>query len=581
MFRKIAGFSTIFSLLFLQFSAISNALTTEADLISSVSQSGEYDFTITYNTTDYNTLLNGRSAGSIIIMKDTSRLVTLDSWTYGERPISSVSWDGKSSLCGTSDNVCPDGSDYSVVVGVNCDIGSGDFLAETHQEYFEIGQTSSFTLDTFALSVSDGESYLDPSPSGNDAHLEIMYKFSDTADSMAITIENEDEELYKTIAETTVLDGLSTWDGNYATRLVKPGEYTATITATKSGFTTLTDSETFTVAYNDMDRPDISGFSVDPSSFDPDYEDTVISFTNDESAYLELEIRNASGDTVKAFSDYNYDQYNSNTDHDVSWDGRNSSGSNISNGTYVVNLSAWNGYGVTEQETSVTLSGSGSSSSSNIHIGDISISPSSFEPVEDGEVDIEFDIKEDLDELIVNAVQGATVIEIFNEDDLDEESNFEFSWDGEDDDGDLVDDGSWRIEFLSEKDGQNLTAYDTFKVVYAEPEIKDLYVSKEKFDNDLGEFTYVIFEIDDSDALVDIEIWEDGDKDDTFIEEMDVEEDQLYAVMWDGDRYDYDDDLDINVKACNPEKEDICNSEKISIDLSEDDVSSTKSNVTN
>ena len=62
---------------------------------------------------------------------------------------------------------------------------------------------------------------------------------------------------------------------------------------------------------------------------------------------------------------------------------------------------------------------------------------------------------------------------------------------------------------------------------------------------------------------------------------MEVEGEKWYAVQWDGDDFDYKDDLDIKLIAYNLVQEDVYDTETTRIDLDEDDVSSSKSNVTN
>ncbi|MDA1061028.1 MAG: S-layer homology domain-containing protein, partial [bacterium] len=80
--------------------------------------------------------------------------------------------------------------------------------------------------------------------------------------------------------------------------------------------------------------------------------------------------------------------------------------------------------------------------------------------------------------------------------------------------------------------------------------------------------------------LVDIQIFENGSRDDDLTEDMEVEANKWYAVEWDADGYDEDDDLDLNIIAKNIANEDIFDSEKIAVDVKEDDVSGSKSNIT-
>ena len=152
-------------------------------------------------------------------------------------------------------------------------------------------------------------------------------------------------------------------------------------------------------------------------------------------------------------------------------------------------------------------------------------------------------------------------------------------WDGTDDNGDYVDAGSWKIQFESKIGSQNLTAAKVINVTYAKPKIDEVYVSKAKFDNDQGEFTYIFFRTD-IEADITIQLLQDGSEQDTITEDMAVDANKWYAVSWDGNGYSYDDNLDIRILAQNSVNHNVFNSKKVSIDLAEDKVSTTKSNVT-
>ncbi len=471
----------------------------------------------------------------------------------------------------------PDGA-YQVLVYASVAGVIGDFAFKDMT--IDSSAVTSFTLNSFSATASGGGNF-DPAPSGDFETLDLSYSLNQTADSVAIVIKDSDDNSLKTFSATNSSGDVFVWDGEYVGNIVDPGTYTIEFTAIKSGYSNLIDTEYVTVEYNNSDKPTITNFSVSPSSFDPDFEDAEIAFTNSNSANIIVEIQNTDGTEVRDFAGYERDSYVSGESHTVVWNGENNSSNNMSVGTYVVYVRVANDYGVSVVTSNVSVDDTlGDIDNSNSHIGSISFSPSStFEPAEDDELEIEFDTKKDLDELQVYAVRGSTEVELYDENDVDEEDNLQIFWDGTDDDDEYVAGGTWTIIFRSQEGSTDLEAGKEIEVEYEKPQIDDLLLSKEKFDNDLGEFTYVLFRTD-IDALVDIFVMEGGDEDDDIVEDMEVEGDKWYAVEWDGGGYDYDDDLDIKVVAKNLANEDVYDADTVSVELDEDDVSSSKSNVT-
>ncbi len=420
----------------------------------------------------------------------------------------------------------------------------------------------------------------DAAPNSADGDLELSYSLDVDPDSAEIKIVDAygDQVFNETSgAQNDVFE----WDGIFGLKLVEPGNYTATLTAIKSGYTTATQSKTFAVAYNHSNKPGISAFTLSENAFDPDFDDVQIDFINTRDADLTVEIRNASNDVYKTFGDYTNDNYDSGDEHTLFWDGRNNSGQKVSIGDYLVVVTARSDYGVTvEKKTVSVLSDDDGLSSSNSHIKNIDLDPSSkFQPSEDEELTITFDIEVDLDELTVVAKRGTETVELEHDNDVESENNYEVTWDAQDDDGDYVAQGTWRIEIESNVGSQTLKAGKSIEIEYDKPVIKDLIISKDEFDPDQNESTYIIFWVD-SDAEIDINILEDGDVDDEFVEDMDVEKDRWYAVEWDGDNYDENDDVDIEVVAKNISNDEVNDTEKADVDLKEDEVASSKSNVT-
>jgi len=469
---------------------------------------------------------------------------------------------------------------YDVAVTVTN--GLGTVSDTTTNELTINAPLPTLTIPTFTVTPATG---FDPSPKGENEDLTIAYAISEAPTSVTVEIIGANSDSVKSFSSTSQATSFS-WNGEYSGDLVEPGTYNVVIVAKKTGYADVTQQKTVVVEYNDSDKPTVSDLTADPSSFDPDEEETTIEFTNEEDeTFITVEIRNSNGDKVRGFSDYENDEFNADDNHSIDWDGLDDDDDYVNAGTYKAVVIARNDYGVTVEDDTITVTydgGTGSDyPSSNAHISGIDFNPSStFEPADDEELEIEFDILKDLDDLTVYATKGSTDIEIYDDSNLDQDNNVEITWDGTDEDGDYVASGTWYIEFHSEVSGTDLVAAKSIKVQYEKANIDNIYVSKDKFDNDLDEFTYVMFKLD-ADALVDVNVLEDGDEDDTIEEDMEVEKNEWYAVQFDGGSYDYGDDLELEVVAKNKASEDEDDTAKISITLAEDDVSSSKSNVTN
>ena len=495
---------------------------------------------------------------------------------YSSVEIPELAWDGNDTL---GDLLVND----TYLIQITTTITDGGATSDTDEISVVLTAVSTITIDTFTAISDNGTSTFDPAPSADNEELTVSYTLSDTVDSVSIEITDSVSNVVESFSSTNSDSGDFDWNGtdDATDKLVLPGTYTITITAAEDGHPDVVDTTTTAVLYENSNMSDIETLTVNPSSFDPDSGDTEITFSNSEDAEITVEIYDDTDTLVRTFDTHDGDDFDADDDHSVVWNGDDDDEDQVDEDDYTILVVARNSYGVTSDSETITVDDSdGTGSSSNSHISGIDLDPSSkFEPAEDDELEIEFDVEKDLDSLEIYAVQGSDEIEIFEDDDVEEETNVTITWDGTDD-GDYVDEGDWRIEFRSTVDSTNLTASETIEVEYDKPTIDELEVSKDEFDNDLGEFTYIMFKVED-DAIIEIQILEDGDEEETVVDDMEVEADKWYAVQWDGDDFNYSDDLDVKLIAYNLVQEDIYDTETTSIDLDEDDVSSSKSNVTN
>jgi len=384
-------------------------------------------------------------------------------------------------------------------------------------------------------------------------------------------------------AATTAGQVSYTWYGrvgNTATGdLLSDGEYQVKVFATSAGSVLDFDYQDVTLDANAIpgDAPEVTSLNVSPDAFSAvDGESTVISFDVNEGAYLTVEVKDGS-DVVRTYSEYDgNDWYLASYAHSLTWDGKTTGGSAVSDGNYTVYVTAVDSDGSDTETVTVEVSTSGVTNDGVIE--DFEINPRTDWDPSDEELEIEFEVTEEVDELVVEAVKGSEVIEILDEDDA--EGDFEFLWEGLDDDGDYVEEGVWTIRVTANGD----SVAQTVEVDYYTPEIITAFVTKSSIDPDEDEFTNLVFEIDE-DAVVTVEVYDGTRRELKLMDEEEVSGNRYYAVMWDGLDDDGDDldegDYTFKITAENPVDDDIYSTETVNIELDEDKVSSSKSNATN
>lgn len=587
--------SAVFMLPFsgIQTASAAETPTTFVKSVSTTVSGSSVSFTPEFDTATLNEELAG-SSGSILIKKDSTTVNSIMAWTSAENDGfeenikgKSFAWDGKTdegaAICNGTGGLCPAGT-YKIVIYVISPVDRITSLSQTFEKEVTIGSSTSLSLVSFVLSSND----VDPAPKGGNEDLIINYEFNAAPDKVTATIKDKDGQVVKTFTSSDKAAKSSfKWDGeNNSGKLVPPGNYSIVLAAQKAGAVNVEQTKSVEVDYGDSNVSEISGFSISENSFDPDDEDLIIEFENDDETYISVEVRKSNGERVRTFDDYMYEEYGEDEEHSVSWDGRDDSGDKVSNGNYKVVVLFRNDYGVDSEEKSVTIdtsnNNSSTSSSGNTHIGGIELDPSSrFQPGVDDELVIQFDVKTNLDNLVVRVVRGDEEYELEDRDDVDKETNVELTWNGEveDSDEDYASAGGWRVEFISKVGKNELKTSKSFDVEYDKPGLDDAFISKANIDNEAGEITYIVFKTDEE-AEVTIFVLEDNKEDDEIVEEMEVEKNRWYAVEWDGGSYDYEDSVKIKIVAANKINEDVSSSKTLSVDLKEEDDSSSRADIT-
>jgi flagellar hook assembly protein FlgD len=423
----------------------------------------------------------------------------------------------------------------------------------------------------------------------NDGAATVSFDLLNDADMYAYVMDSN-SSIVATLADyqaSTVGAVSYTWygtTGNTSTgALLADGEYQVKAFAVDPLDNAVVLDFDFAVLHLDAQNPQggapvISNLDADPDVFSVyDGETTNISFEVSEDAYLTVEVRDG-GTAVKTYTNYDgNDWYTTSDVHSILWDGEDNNGVDLADGTYTVYVYAVDSSSLTDTETFEVQLNIGSSS--NGVIEDFDINPRTDWDPSDDELEIEFELSDDVDDLTVEAIKDGEVIEIMDENNADD-GDYEELWDGTDEDGDYVEEGIWTIRVTADGDVVSLTT----EVDYYTPQIITAFVTKSSIDVERGEFTNLVFEIDE-DAVVTVEIYDGSRREATLMDEEEVESDTFYAVMWDGSDNDGDEmdegDYYFKITAENPVDDDIYSTETVDVDIDEDDISDSKSNATN
>lgn len=316
----------------------------------------------------------------------------------------------------------------------------------------------------------------------------------------------------------------------------------------------------------------VTELEADASVLDLTVVDAVLKFTFavNKEADVALEIKDGE-DVIKTFDAL------TGTSGEFAWDGRDDDGSLVEAGTYEAVLTATTADETATSSVDVEVKYNGTADS--FIITNVEVDPNPWDP-SDEELDIEWELEEDVDDFLLYAKQGNEEIELWEDEDMDDD-DYELEWNGMDDDDDYIDEGVWELVF--EADDDTVSYFVT--VEYEAPEIdNNAFVTKTSFDNTIGESSYVVFLLE-TDAIVTIEVM-DGNKDIvTLMDEEELEKEKWYAVEWDGtdddgDEVDDDETYDFLITAANVANDDVETTMTIDVDVEEDDPSN-KTNATN
>lgn len=332
------------------------------------------------------------------------------------------------------------------------------------------------------------------------------------------------------------------WDGrNTSGTVMGLGTYTAEVYAVNnSGSDTDTASVTIVENGGGVTAPNLTNVYANPTPFDPDTENTRIYFTLDKTASTTVTIRDGSS-TIRTL--VSGTQLSAGTYY-YEWNGRNSSGNVVGDGTYTARVNASNSAGADTEDTSVQVDSNGNGGTCDI-VTTHYVDPSTFDPKEeDAEITYSLSRSANVTIKIKEYSGGATIKTLFTNQYRSSGTHNVF-WNGRESDGDYASDRSYSYEITAEVSGcSNDVEYGTVRVdsdgsnndndwpSTDESLIRNLIVRNEIFDPRYGERSEVEFELTDRADLV-VQVM-DGNRVIRTLRDSDNQASGDYSNYWDG-----------------------------------------------
>lgn len=386
-----------------------------------------------------------------------------------------------------------------------------------------------------------------------------------------------------------------TYDGLSQGKPIANGSYV--VQATASNLTRTVngdDEEYFTVvsAPTPVTPLDVVSFSLSTSTFNPKTGTLTFNYSLSKtpSKEVSVSITTEAGDPVIIISNF----APTSKDGTLTWDGTINHGSTVvADGKYRATLTAKT---ETEEAHSLAAIFTVSTTTTPVIPGvmnstilkNVFASPNPWDPSDD-ELEIEWEFAKDVKDFSLVAKRWNDTmtdyvedIELWEDEDMDQD-DYEFDWNGLDEDDEMIKEGKWELTFKADDDTIH---YTPVTVEYSKVAIHDdFFVTKTPFDNSIGEFTYVVFRVDQASKIT-VEVMEGNKTKDivTLMDEEEVSKNKWIAVKWDGEDEDGDEVNEGNYKfkitAANVSNEDVKTYIETPVTVEEDEVSN-KTNATN
>jgi len=315
----------------------------------------------------------------------------------------------------------------------------------------------------------DSDDYADRDPFDPYEYDETTIRFDlNTSATVEFTLSNGSYDIEELTYSANSGVNAVEWDGRKSNNDPYPeGTYYYTIYAYNS-YGEDTEHGTVRIDYDEEpsgDRPNITSHFADPEVFDPeDNEDTRIYFRIDEDAYVTLEILDGSR-VVRTLLDEIYTNEGSTS---RTWDGEDKYGDIVVDDEYEYRIEACDTsdrdncdveYGDIEVDTD------GSSGYNDDLLSDIEVNNPVFDPSDRETTELCFTVERDNTEVTVEIMDGNRVIDtLLDEAEYDEDYRRCVRWDGEDEDGDEVDDDVYQFRIRAEEDEDVQVEYEYVEV---------------------------------------------------------------------------------------------------------------------
>lgn len=328
------------------------------------------------------------------------------------------------------------------------------------------------------------------------------------------------------------------WDGRSdAGTLMAPNTYTVELYANNvKGSDTETLNVTI-VKVNTETAPNLSNLEVNPSTFNPNNQTTNISFSSDKNANVVVEI--LSGNTVvRTLNSSNLPAGN----HSFVWDGKNSNGNIVGNGTYTVSVTASNNGGSDTLAAPVTVNAVTSPVACNL-VASSSVNPTSFDP-NTTNTTLTFTLSQPAKVGVV-LKSNNTVVRTFIQNTLFNTGSSQIVWNGKDNNNNNVAKGSYTFELTASANNcytETVTGvvtvtndgdeYENDWPSTNEDLIKNVQVLHEIFNPLKGEYSTVQFDLTNK-ARLKVEVL-DGNKVVKTLRNSQSQPAGTYSYSWDG-----------------------------------------------
>ena len=383
--------------------------------------------TISYN-------LSENAATNIAIYDSASNLVkNLLSNAQKYLGANSTTWDGRDS----SGNVVQDGT-YTYIINA------------TDQATLSADPASGPIIVNNSPAITAASDSPDPfSPTGSNV-CTIKYTLPKTM-NLTLKIYNNSNNIVKTLVDGTANSGINTatWNGkNESGTIVSSGVYIYKINGVDSaGMTANEIIGTITV---DLTAPVISAADVSPNPFAPTGDNSAaITYTLSESAQTTITIYNSSNSLIRTIQSSAAKPSGSNT---VTWDGKNSAGDIVQDGTYSVKITAVDKVGLSATPMTINFMVKQAYPS----ITSVSASPNPFAPDMVKSCSIKYTLSKNSTVLIKLYDDNNTLVKTLLNQAVTAGNNAA-AWDGYKIDGSMAEDGIYTYK-ISAADSQGRTS---------------------------------------------------------------------------------------------------------------------------